>query len=174
MSHEAQLDSKVVAIKVGTDKKELIVGTAGGKMYRMLTSDLSFMLHTDSHCGSINDLCFGTRSDQFVCIDEMGSIKMWDLSEYKSIMTSVPTKTSKGSSCSIAGDDGSIITGWRDGFIRAYDPGSAGVLWEITKAHRGAVTSVYADSNYILSGGEDGAVRVWARTTRKLLIQFHD
>lgn len=63
LSHEAQLDSKVVSIKAGTDKKELIVGTSGGKLYRMLTSDLSFMLHTDAHCGSINDLYFGKRSD---------------------------------------------------------------------------------------------------------------
>lgn len=47
---------------------------------------------------------------------------MWDLSEYKSIMTAVPNKTSKGSACCVAGDDGSIITGWRDGFVRAYDP----------------------------------------------------
>ena len=47
------------------------------------------------------------------------------------------------------------------------------MIWEIANAHRGAVTSVYCDANYILSGGEDGAVRVWARTTRKLLIQFN-
>ena len=47
------------------------------------------------------------------------------------------------------------------------------MLWEIANAHRGSVTSVYADANYVLSGGEDGAVRVWARTNRKLLIQFN-
>ena len=46
-------------------------------------------------------------------------------------------------------------------------------MWEIANAHRGSVSSVYADANYILTGGEDGAVRVWARTTRKLLIQFN-
>ena len=97
---------------------------------------------------------------------------MWDLSEYKSIFTATSVKNSRGSSCCIAGDDNSIVTGWRDGFIRCYET-TGRVLWEIANAHRGAVTSLYCDANYILSGGEDGAVRVWARTTRKLLIQFN-
>jgi WD40 repeat protein len=172
MSHEAQLDSKVVSINVSADKKELIVGTNGGKLYRMLTTDLSFMLHTDAHTGTINDLNFGKRSDQFLSIDDNGSVKMWDLSEYKSLFTGVVNKNSKGSSCCIAGDDGSIVTGWRDGFIRCFE-GTGRVMWEISGAHRGSVTSLYCDANYLLSGGEDGAVRVWSRTNRKLLIQFN-
>jgi cilia- and flagella-associated protein 52 len=147
----------------------LVVGTSGGKLYRMLTTDLSFMLHTDAHTGSINDLTFGGRSDQFLAIDENGAVKLWDLSEYKSVFTAYAIKNSRGSSCCIAKDDASIVTGWRDGFVRCYET-SGRVLWEIANAHRGAVTSVYCDANYILSGGEDGAVRVWARTTRKLLI----
>jgi cilia- and flagella-associated protein 52 len=161
-----------VSLTVSADKKELMVGSAGGKLYRMLTTDLSFMLHTDSHTGSINDLTFGNRSDQFLAIDENGAVKLWDLSEYKSIFTNNQIKNSRGSSCCMAKDDSSIVTGWRDGFIRAYET-SGRVLWEIANAHRGAVTSLYCDANYILSGGEDGAVRVWARTTRKLLIQFN-
>ena len=135
----------------------------------MLSTDLSFMLHTDAHTGSINDINFGKRNDQFLAIDENGAIKMWDLSEYKSVFTSYSAKNCRGSSCCIAGDDESRVTGWRDGFIKCYDP-SGHVLWDIANAHRGAVTSLYCDANYILSGGEDGAVRVWARTTRKLLI----
>ena len=63
LTHEAQLDSRVMAISVSSDQKELIVGTAGGKIYRMLSGDLSFMLHTDAHTGCINDLNFGGRSD---------------------------------------------------------------------------------------------------------------
>ena len=171
LTHEAQLDSKVMSTSISNDKKELIVGTSGGKLYRMLTQDLSFMLHTDAHTGCINDLTFSnTRSDQFLSIDENGAVKMWDLSEYKSVFTAYPGKTSKGTSCCIAADDLSIVTGWRDGFVRCYDPANSRTLWEIANAHRGAVTQVYCDANYILSGGEDGAVRVWARTTRKLLI----
>jgi cilia- and flagella-associated protein 52 len=157
---------------VSADKKELIAGTAGGKVYRMLLADLAFMLHTDAHTGSINDLVFGNRSDQFLAIDENGAVKLWDLSEYKSIFTSLPLKNGRGSACCIAKDDNTMVTGWRDGFIRCYES-SGRIIWEIAQAHRGSVTSLYVDANYILSGGEDGAVRVWARTTRKLLIQFN-
>lgn len=68
---EAQLDSRVISISASADKKELIVGTSGGKLYRMLTTDLSYMVHTDAHTGSINDLSFGPRrSDIFAAIDE--------------------------------------------------------------------------------------------------------
>lgn len=70
----------------------------------------------------------------------------------------------------LANDDNSLITGWRDGFIRAYDYNNRTELWNIANAHRGAVTSLYADANYLLSGGQDGAVRVWSRQNRKLLI----
>lgn len=170
LTHEAQLDSKIVSIAASNDKKEIMVGTQGGKLYRMLTGDLSFMIHTDAHTGCINDLSFGRRSDQFMCIDENGALKIWDLSEYKSIFTALPGKATKGTSCCYAIDDGTFVSGWRDGFVRCHDPTSGRVMWEIANAHRGAVTSLYVDANYILTGGEDGAVRVWARTTKKLLI----
>ena len=78
---------------------------------------------------------------------------MWDLSEYKSVFTAYAGKAGRGSSCCVAKDDNTIITGWRDGFIRAYDPQSGRVVWEIANAHRGSVTSLYADANYVLSGG---------------------
>ena len=64
MTHEAQLDSKIMSLSHSIDGKELMAGTIGGKLYRVLTEDLSFMLHTDAHTGSINDLHFSPkRSD---------------------------------------------------------------------------------------------------------------
>jgi predicted aconitase with swiveling domain len=53
-----------MSIAVSNDGKEVITGTIGGKLYRVLTEDLSFLLHTDAHTGSINDLNFSPkRSD---------------------------------------------------------------------------------------------------------------
>ena len=64
MTHEAQLDSKVQSVSVSQDGKELIAGTIGGKIYRVLTADLSYLLHTDAHTGAINDCYFSPkRSD---------------------------------------------------------------------------------------------------------------
>lgn len=56
-----------------------------------------------------------------MCIDQNGSVKIWDLSEYKSVFTTYAGKESSGSSCCISLDDQSIVTGWKDGFLRAYD-----------------------------------------------------
>lgn len=100
-------------------------------------------------------------------------VKVWDLSEYKSVFTAHSGKINSGSSCCIGLDDDSIVSGWRDGFIRCFDRQYQNLNWEIANAHRGAVTALYVDANYILSGGQDGAVRVWARQNRKLLIQFN-
>jgi hypothetical protein len=58
------LDSKVMSLSTSNDKREIIAGTIGGKLYRILVDDLSFMLHTDAHAGGINDLHFSPkRSD---------------------------------------------------------------------------------------------------------------
>mmetsp|Transcript_16095 Transcript_16095/g.27186 ORF Transcript_16095/g.27186 Transcript_16095/m.27186 type:complete len:524 (+) Transcript_16095:277-1848(+) len=175
LTHEAQFDSKIMALSVSIDGKELMAGTVGGKLYRVLESDLSFLLHTDSHTGFINDLHFNPlKSDQFVSIDANGCCKIWDLTEYKSVFTGTTNRVNSGTSCCLALDDDTVVTGWRDGFIRCFAKETNAVVWEIANAHRGAVTSLHVDANYILSGGEEGAVRVWARVNRKLLIQFND
>lgn len=160
----------MVAITLNQDKKELVVGTSGGKLYRVLTNDLSYLVHTDSHTQSIYDISFGNEADKFACIDGNGAIKIWDLSEYKSVYTGYPSKQASGTSICMCKDDNTLVSGWSDGFIRCHDSAQNTQVWEMVNAHRGAVTSVYADSNYLLSGGEDGAVRVWQRQTRKLLI----
>jgi len=119
------LDSKIMSLSLSNDKKELIAGTIGGKLYRVLTEDLSFLLHTDAHSGSIKDINFSPkRSDQFLSIDEHGCSKIWDLSTYKAIFNGRPGKQVCGSSCAIALDDATVMTGWKDGFIRCFDRNS--------------------------------------------------
>jgi len=59
LTHEAALDSCVMSMNLSNDKQELIVGTKGGKLYRVLTNDLSFLLHSDAHVSTINDISFG-------------------------------------------------------------------------------------------------------------------
>ena len=60
-------------------------------MYRVLTNDLSFLLHSDAHTGVVNDVAFCSNdSNSFVSIDNNGALKAWDLSEYKPIYTGYP------------------------------------------------------------------------------------
>ena len=81
-----------MTMNLSNDKQELIVGTQGGKIYRVLTNDLSFLLHSDAHVSTINDVSFGTDSNTFLTVDEAGAVKMWDLSEYKCLYTGYPTR----------------------------------------------------------------------------------
>jgi WD40 repeat protein len=66
-----------------------------------------------------------------MCIDDNGNTKVWDLSEYKCVFTVNPGKGARGSACYMAKDDGSLVTGWRDGFIRSFDT-SGRLNWEIS------------------------------------------
>lgn len=78
----------------------------------MLANDLSFLLHSDSHSGGVKDIAFGSESDKFVSIDELGIIKRWDLSEYKSTFTGSAPKPIAGVCLAVAKDDGTILSGW--------------------------------------------------------------
>ena len=96
---------------------------------------------------------------------------MWDLGEYKVAYSIQPEFKSAGTAICIA-EDMTIIGGWRNGFMRCYDPRVKQLAWEIPNAHKGGINTIYADANYVLSGGDDGPIRVWARQTRQLLIQL--
>ena len=111
-----------MSVNLANDNKELIVGTVGGKLYRVLTNDLSFLLHSDAHTGVIRDVCFGPDSDKFVSVDDNGALKLWDLSDYKCLYTGYPTKACSGVSLCWAKDDGTVISGWADGFLRCFVP----------------------------------------------------
>lgn len=64
-----------MSVNLSNDGKELIVGTISGKMFRVLTNDLSFLLRSDAHSACINDISFGSDSNSFVAIDELGNLK---------------------------------------------------------------------------------------------------
>jgi WD40 repeat protein len=61
LTHEAILDSKIMSLILSPDQKELMAGSLGGKIYRILENDLSFLVHTDAHTGVINDVHFSPR-----------------------------------------------------------------------------------------------------------------
>lgn len=70
---------------------------------------------------------------------------------------------------------GTVLSGWKDGFIRAYairNERVSPLKWEVVNAHKGSITSLYGDKNYYLSGGEDGIIRVWSKSAREMLSQI--
>lgn len=112
LTHEAQLDSCVSSMNLSNNKDELIVGTQGGKLYRVLTNDLSFLLHSDAHISTINDVSFGADSNTFVTADSAGALKMWNLSDYKCLYTGYPTRQSEATRAFFTKDDNTVLVGY--------------------------------------------------------------
>ena len=166
---ESFLGGKITSISPSSDLRELVCGNSIGCIYRLLSQDLSNMLYSEAHSGPIKDVTYGNRSDQFLAIDINGFIRLWDSNDYVVIFRA--QSKARGTACAM-GEDGTVLTGWSDNFLRCYDPQTGNLMWEIPNAHRGFISSLYMDQNYILSGSEDGTVRVWARTTHQLLTQF--
>ena len=104
-----------------------------------------------------------------------GFILVWDLNDLQVITRCSPSSMNRVRGTSIAiDDDNTIVSGWKDGFIRAFtitNKPISPLKWEIVNAHKGGVTSIYADKNYYISAGEDGLVRVWTRSARQLVTQ---
>jgi len=174
---ENVLESGVSALTVSSDGAELVCGTKNGKLFRLLSSDLTATLQSISHTGEVSDVAFGTSSDTCCSVSHAGEVFVIDLSDYMPIMM-VTTKASARSAVTVAaarpGEAGEVIVGYEDGFMRSWklQRGLQHMLWEM-HAHRGGVNVVRESPNYIVTGGQDCAVRFWHRTTRELLATFH-
>jgi len=70
LTHEILLPGKIMNLSLSADGKEVICGTSNGQIYRVLVFDLTYTLHSEAHCSSVNS-CFYTKSnDSFAAIDD--------------------------------------------------------------------------------------------------------
>jgi len=172
---ETVLDGKIVSLSIMAGNTEMLASTNKGTQYRVLLDDLSATIIGTAHTEHITCTAFGSRFDVFATGDKAGLIKVWDLSDYATIM-SLTEKKSGGVTCMTWINSTAIVAGFVDAFVRCYDATTGKKLWEIPNAHKGQITSVavHADSRlaFLVSGGEDGGVRVWALKNRELMIQF--
>jgi len=174
---ENVLESGIVAITASSDGAELVAGTKNGKLFRLLTSDLTATLQGISHTGEVTGLAFNDSSSESLCtVSEAGEVFVIDLSDYLPITTVIgkaPARTV------VVTRQGEIIAGYDDGSVRCWSQGSdkegrgSQQLWSLN-AHRGGVTVVRESADFIVTGGNDFAVRFWHRTTRELLATFHN
>ena len=87
----------------------------------------------------------------FATIDDGGYIFVWDNNDL-SLITKCSSGTqirTKGCCVTIA-DDGCIVGGFEDGFIRAFNTTKqkfSPVKWEIVNAHKGRVSAIYCVHN---------------------------
>jgi WD40 repeat protein len=107
-------------------------------------------------------------------------MRRWELSHYSvDYEIAPPTKTTDATNISraecLAIRKNTVLSGWSDGTIRAYDEASGSHLWEIVFAHRGGVSCIELTPLYLVTAGCDGSVRVWGDgPSRQLLGNFDE
>mmetsp|Transcript_97321 Transcript_97321/g.272366 ORF Transcript_97321/g.272366 Transcript_97321/m.272366 type:complete len:625 (-) Transcript_97321:82-1956(-) len=172
---ENVLEGDVAALTASADGAELVAGTRNGKLWRLLSSDLTATLQAATHTDEVTDIAFGLSSDVVCTASRAGEVYLLDLSDYMPIV-SCPSRSS-ARSVAISSVTGEIIVGYDDGAVRvwpgrrSHSTGKQGPIWEL-QAHRGGVTALRESPNFIVTGGNDCAVRFWHRTTRELLATF--
>ena len=110
---ETMLDSKIVSLSIMAGNTEMLAATAKGTQYRVLLDDLSATVISTSHTEHITCTSFGSRFDVFATGDKEGTIKVWDLSDYATIMESTENK-SGGVTCLCWINSSSIVAGFED------------------------------------------------------------
>jgi WD40 repeat protein len=178
---EIALNSPVNSISVTSDQKEVVVSSMNGKIYRVLTSDLNYILHSTSHYSSINSVAFNEInkiSDSCFTVDDNGNMYQIDLNDFN-ILGFIPVNDDENATNFVTppatsvciGDDESIFIGYGNGILKNYSNDFSEKLFEI-QAHKGNVNCIYVDGNYILTGGQDGIVRIWTRRNHELVMQI--
>lgn len=175
---QVQLVGGITSLSVARDGSQLFAGTSAGKMYHLVANTLAPTELASSHLGAISQCAFGSSSEEFATISVDGSLRVWSLSTYQ--LKCMATEAVAGLSVAFARHAPSqsnpmvILSGWADGWIRAYDPVAAQPKWHIANAHRGGVTSIATSDKYVVTGSSDGGVNVWSTQTRELVLQFHE
>lgn len=93
-----------------------------------------------------------------VFLRSTGEVRIWDVTDYACLATLRVPKSGAVAALAMSAD-GSVISGWADGFIRCYDGSLNRQLWIIPGAHRGGVTTV------ALKTGNDNPPRLVVITT---------
>lgn len=180
---QVQLVGGITSISVSVGGSRLFAGTTAGKTYSVNTSTLEVTEIASSHLGAVTGCTFGDSCETVATISMDGSVRLWDLSSYSLCamateavagLSIVQVKSDRPSTAH--GGSSILITGWADGWIRAFDTCSLSKKWHIANAHRGEVTSVACggDGKFAVSGASDGGVSVWSLATRELVLQFHE
>ena len=178
---EIALPGYIMSLSLTADRKEVVACSSVGKIFRILTDDLNYTLHSTSHSSPINSVAFneaGKVNDCCYSVDDMGNMFQIDLNDFN-ILGIIPGVDEDNATIYEApratavciGDDQTVFVGYSNGNLRNYLGDFSEKLFEIN-AHKGCINCIYVDGNYILTGGEDGIVRIWARRNHELVMQL--
>merc|ERR1719346_561049 len=140
---ENMLEIGITALTPACDGAELVAGTRNGKLWRMLTSDLTATLQAVSHTGEVTDISFGPSSDVVCTVSDAGEAFLLDLSDYMPIAANMAKSPARSVVLTASTGVPEMIVAYDDGCLRAWSAsrGSSHMLWQLD-AHRGGITVV--------------------------------
>lgn len=165
---ENVLEAGICALTPSADGQELVAGTKNGKLWRLLSSDLTATLQTASHTGEATDVAFGSSSDVVCTASDTGEVFLLNLSDYMPMVSILQKSPAR---CLAMASQGEVLVGYDDGFIRSYSSRDGALVWQL-HVHRGGVTAICESPDYIVTAGNDNAVRFWHRNTHQMLATF--
>lgn len=116
---QAQVTGRVRALSLSADKSFLLAGTSAGMIYRIGTAKMDVLPLQESHVGSVTCVSFGSRSDVFCTGSADGSIRVWDLSDYRVLQDMDGQAGSSIATC-VLFDETQMVSGWQDGCLRCH------------------------------------------------------
>jgi len=148
-----------------------LVGTDSGHIYQVDSRSLQPSQLADSHVDKVTAVQHIPRSTSFATASFDGTVRVWDSKRF--CVTASLKIPSQPLCLDIApSDKGAIVvTGWKDGYLRAMNVRTGAVDWDIPSAHDGGVRCVRVSSNgaFCVTGGGDGAVRIWDLNSRMMV-----
>jgi len=110
----------------------------------------------------------------FATCSEDGSVRVWDVLDYKVTAKGACQTQITGFPTSLAFSGEVLFSGWQDGKIRAHEAEHGNILWAMDNCHRGGVSALALSNNskFLVSGGEEGEVRVWEIRTREMFLHL--
>jgi WD40 repeat protein len=116
-----------------------------------------------SHGYGITGITFPHDDGRYFATGGGPEIRVWETETLSSRSRIVVTPRTLNCLCiSFMSDDETLLTGWDDGKIRAYDRGSTRLLFVAANAHE-RVTAVQGlcGTSGVISGGSEGNLRLW-------------
>ncbi|CDI87262.1 WD domain, G-beta repeat-containing protein, putative [Eimeria praecox] len=179
-----QVSGAITSLVAAPDSSMLWVATSANNLYRIDCRTLTPHLKHSAHIGSINQVAFPENCSQILATCSASDVRIWDTKAYKEILRiELP-----GVEClcvAFAPDGSSIISGWKDGRIRAFTPETGNLLFCIEQAHKDGVTAVAATrvgrrlvsgdmSIQALTAAEDGTIIVWDMATYTSILSINE
>jgi len=169
------------------DAKFILATTTESKLFRIdfdFDSDaqsLAASLLFESAFSAIAQIAFGPKYNHiFATLTTDAILKLWDLSDYRSVGEVREFKVRKRGTALAFGADAQILCGFDDGSMVCYkiEKTELTMAWRMSAAHRGRVNSlkVLSERAMVLSGGDDGLLNIWSVCTGKypqMVSQLH-